>query len=175
MKEKTINVYTFDELGEEAKEKVLTVMREENDHHFLEDSLKEYLNEKLKENNIINCGEEVKLYYSLSCCQGDGASFCGLFKWNNYFIDIQQGSLSNHYSHSNTTDITITEETEEGEEPEADEKVHNQFKELYDSICKDVEKYGYSYIESEDSEESIKENIETNGYTFREDGVMENI
>ena len=80
MEQRTINIYTFDELSDDIKEKVLNKFREQNDYHFLEENLKEELNDKLQAKNITETGE-TSLRYSLGNSQGDGLSFIGDFEF----------------------------------------------------------------------------------------------
>lgn len=166
MKTKTINLYSYEELSDKAKERVLKFFREIEEHEFLSEDLEESLSERLEENNI-KILNDFKLYYSLGYCQGDGACFIGLFNWKNYIISIKHNG---HYYHKRSTNINI--ETEEGEE--APEEVYKEFEDLYFSLCDEIENLGYKIIEEEQSEEYIKENIETNEYTFRETGELEN-
>lgn len=171
MKTKKINVYDYEELSETAKQKVLNSFRETNQYDFLDENLNEYLQELLKENKIkFAC--DLKLYYSLSYCQGDGVCFTGFFNWGKYNIKIIHNF---NYCHKKSTNIYINYYDKKENEQEATEKVYNNFKNIYYSICDKLEKAGYEYIESEDSEENIKENIVANGYTFRINGEMENI
>lgn len=171
MQQKTINVYNYEELDEKAKENVLKYFREQEDFYYLEEDLKEYLKQLLEENKI-KVIQDLKLFYSLSYCQGDGACFIGLFNWKGYEILIKHNS---HYYHERSTDIYIYKLDKDGNEKEATEKTYDSFKELYYSICRKIEKSGYEEIEYRQSEESIKELIEMNEYTFRENGEIENI
>ena len=168
MKQKTINIYKFEELKEEIQVKVLNDMRENQDLYFLDEMLNDELNILLKKNKI-KVVSDLELRYSLSSCQGDGVSFTGLFKWKNYFIKIELGSNSNYYSHSNTTDIYI--ETQAGNEVK--KEIEAIFKEIYKNICWEIEKYGYSLIEDANSDEYIKKEIDMNEYTFRSNGEIE--
>ncbi len=68
METKTINLYEFKELGKNIQEKVLNEFRERNEHYFLNDFLKESLNNELENNNIKVIGD-LELFYSLSYCQ----------------------------------------------------------------------------------------------------------
>jgi len=170
MKQKTINVYEFDELKPEIQERVLEHFRENEEFSFLKDYLEEDLSEELRKNKIKEM-EETTLRYSLSNCQGDGLSFIGLFKWKCYIIRIKEGSLSNLYSHKYTTDILI--ETNAGNEVKP--KIEKEFEEIYFKICDKLEKIGYKYIEETLSEGNIKENIGINEYTFRDNGEIEAI
>ena len=169
METKQIKVYSFDELSEEVKNKVIIAMQEGEEFYFLEDCLKDDLKQELKNNKITPLKEPI-LNYSLNYCQGDGLKFTGVFKWRQYQVFINDGHLSNLYQHSYTTDINL--ETLKGNEVK--EKTEEEFKNLYHSICKDLEKIGYAYIEDALSEDSIKEQIELNEYIFFENGKIAN-
>ena len=54
------------------------------------------------------------------------------------------------------------------------EKDEQEFEELYQDICKKMERVGYEHIEWYTSEGVFIEACEANGYTFRENGEMEN-
>lgn len=168
MKTKTITLYTYDELSEKAKEKALNDYRANNDYYFLNDFITEYVKELLEENEILDT-RSLEIFYSLGYCQGDGACFIGSFKWNGY--DIKITKTSHHYQHMHTTQIELFKD---GEEIEEDDKNGSIFQELYFSICKKIEKFGYGLIDDENSEEGIKAYFEGNDITFRENGEIEN-
>ena len=175
MIQKTISLYKYNELSKEAQEKVLSHFQENNDFYFLEESLNELLSEKLEKNKI-KIIDGLQLYYSLSYSQGDGACFTGNFQWKGYDIRIKKAGS---YCHEYSADFYISHYDKnhlgfEDEEEEANEGIYEKFKELYRSICCEIKEAGYENIEYENSEEAIKENIESNEYTFREDGEIEN-
>ena len=172
MKTKTIKLFEFGELKKDIQERVLQYFRNNEEFSFLEENLKECLGESLKRHKIKEI-EKIEMRYSLSYFQGDGFSFIGLFEWKKYSIKIELGNLSNLYYHSNTTNIFI--ENENGEEPKNYEELEREFNKIYQDICKDLEKIGYDLIEKATSEETIKENIEANEYTFRENGEIESL
>jgi len=124
---------------------------------FLSDYLQEELNLILKENKI-KPEDTPNLRYSLSHSQGDGLSFTGSFKWKHYNITIKEGHLSNLYCHSNTVDIYI--ETEKGNEPRNPEDTETEFKNIYNNICKKLEKFGYGIIEETEKENILKAGFE---------------
>ena len=170
MKTKTINLYSFQELSKQAQKKAHSNWIAHNDCYYLTEYLTDYLKEKLTENKIKYRGDsDLKVYYSLSSNQGDGCMFEGHLEWNGYNIDIKQ---KGHYYHENSKEITITDE--EGNEPETDEP-ETAFNDIYVSICKELEKAGYNYIEAEDDLENFKEACESNEYTFLENAEMENL
>ena len=171
MKTKTIKIYRFNELKKEIKEKVLKRFRENNDYYFLSEYLNEMLKEELKKYKIEDLGK-TELRYSLGNCQGDGLSFIGLFRWKGYLINIEMGNLSNLYTHSKTTNIYINKDNSE---IEAGADIYKKFESVYFKICDILEKEGYKFIENEDSNETIKENILLNDYYFRETGEIEKL
>jgi len=171
MKTKTINVYDYEELNQEAKERALNNYREHNQMEFLKEDLINLLEEKLEENKIIS-GADLKIYYSLSNCQGDGLGFEGFFNWKNYNIKIIH---SGRYYHKYSYDIFIYEFDEFNGEKDANEKVYQEFKEIYFKICDQLEKEGYKLIEFENSEENIKDFFNSNEITFRSNGLIENL
>ena len=162
IEERTIKVYEYNDLNEKAKEKALNWFRENNNYDFLSDNLEEDLKELLRVNKI-SFDESLKIYYSLSYSQGDGFCFEGDFEYKDYQINIKN---SGHYSHKNSVKIEITKE--DGED--AKEEIYKEFKNIFDDICDELEKIGYSYIESENSEENFIEMSNANEYKFLEDG-----
>jgi hypothetical protein len=173
MIQKTINLYSYEELSEKAIEKALKQHIENNDFCFLKDDLTEQLKEKLKENNIKVIHEDLTLRYSLSYCQGDGLSFIGTFEYKELTLKLKMGHLSNYYSHSNTIDISAYNSIS-GDDVDNGE-TFEEFKIIFFKICSELEKAGYEIIEFENSEENFKELCELNNYTFKENGEMENL
>jgi len=177
MKTKTINLYTIDELkivNEKGYQKAIESFRNDNEYYFLSESMEEYLIELLQESKVIKYDgvSDLKVYYSLSYCQGDGAMFTGLITYNykgkDYLIKIKQ---SGRYYHSNSKDYSTTDT--EGEEVDEWQEVEESFDTEYKSICEKLEQWGYDYIESEDSEENIVDTIKANEYTFTSNGTIE--
>lgn len=165
MRTQEINVYKYEELDENTREKVLNYFREHNDFYFLEEYLTELLKEELKKNKI-EVVQDLKVFYSLGYCQGDGFCFIGDFKFKGYNVRIKHNSF---YYHKKSTDITLYDD-EGNEDFKGYKSLEEEFKTIYYKICDICEKEGYSYIESENSEESIKETIEANEYEFYKDG-----
>lgn len=164
MKQKTINLYEFKELEKEVQEKVLIKFRENEEFCFLKEDLEYYIKDKLKElnYNII----ELAVYYDLSYSQGSGAMFIGILEKDNKRYIIKHSGHYNHYN-SKTIDIYNIEDGEEIED--------NDFNNLYVSLCKDLEEYGYSTIEEILKDENIIETIELNEYYFTKNGKIESI
>lgn len=70
----------FDALSEEAKEKAREWYRDGNDMPYLEEYLKEFIQEELEQREYKV--KELKPLYSLSNCQGDGVSFTATLEKN---------------------------------------------------------------------------------------------
>lgn len=170
---KEYQIYTFDELSQEAKDKALNDYFAEESFDFLSEDMEYKLTELLAENQIkISDGDKLKIQYSLSNCQGDGAMFEGRYEWNGYEVSIKQ---SGHYYHFNSKQIEMWQEKHDTcETVDASEEVYKQFDNLYVSICKELARYGYDVIETYQSEESFKDICEENGYTFLSTGEMFN-
>lgn len=165
---KKYKVYTFDELSETAKEKALSDYNMNNDFPFLSDDIIYHIEELLKENGI-EAITEITPFYSLSYCQGDGVMFEGTFNWKNYTITTKQ---SGHYYHEKSVDYSFENNADENDDTRYDD--NDEFIELYESICRSAEKYGYDVIETEQSEENFAEICFANDYTFLENGEMFN-
>ena len=71
METRTYNVYKFNELTKEAKENAINKWYEDEEYPFLEEDLRQ----ELENIDTLKLFSDVKLQYSLSCCQGDGLSF----------------------------------------------------------------------------------------------------
>lgn len=187
MKTKTIKLYSLDELSKEAQEKAHSDWSNGNDYMFLEDHMAEWLHELLEENGIKDTNDTSKpgtkptpVLYSLSNSQGDGVMFCGTFQWKKYQVHIMRVGK---YYHSNSKTIEIQALNNLGFDivddgaisDEESEKIYQEFDSVYQTICKELERKGYEAIEYENSMELFREVSHFNDWTFREDGVMENL
>jgi hypothetical protein len=158
MKKITIEVYTFDELSDEAKEKAREWYREGIDYPFLEEFMNEFIYDKLTEAGYMV--DDLKVLYSLTYSQGDGVSFTAKLTKG---LETYQVNRSGHYVHERTMDVY--HETEDGEETEEPEVLEEMRK-----IAKEAEKAGYKYIEYEESNEAVDETIRANEYPFTKNG-----
>lgn len=144
--------------------KVISLKEEnyEDNFYFLEEELKEILEEKLKEKGFIF--ENIKISYSLSYCQGDGFSFEGTLKSKDCEFKIKR--INSIYSHYNTTEKFLIqnkikgkwvffEEQTQKEQEKSEEKLNN-FLEEYKYICREMEKIGYSIIENQQTDNILK-------------------
>jgi len=164
MKTKTINLYEYSELSDKAKEKALNEWNETNDDPLMQSHMINLLKEELEERGVEYDVDSMDVRYSLGYCQGDGFMFIGKITWKGEEIEITHGD--HHYCHAYTARF----ETGDLKSEDVD-----AFKAMYIEVCKKMEGIGYSEIEYRQSEESFIEACEANEYTFRENGVMENM
>ena len=160
-------VYTFDELSEKAKEKAIQKQRDFEEEFGLPSLLREYLYDTLKQQlkkYDMSC-DKPKIYYSLNYCQGDGAMFEGTVTYKNYVATITH---SGRYTHYNSKDIELL--TIKGNEVSSHKQ--EEFDALYVTICKELERAGYAFIEDYLTDESMAEDIRANEYEFYEDGTQ---
>lgn len=169
---KKYQVFTFDELSQEAKDKARQDFNDNMDYPFLEDDLREYIHEELETADYKVIGiatsenPSIRPYYSLSYSQGDGLMFEAT-------LEDKEGNIytikhSGHYYHERSTSITGTNQ-------EGDEIDTTYFEEnVYIPICQRIAKRGYEVIEWQESEEQFAETCEANEYTFLENGKMFN-
>ena len=159
---KQIELYSFEELDEKAKEKAIKEEVDdlsENGLYFLSEDMQDALNQLLEENKIEGNG---KVYYSLSYSQGDGAMFEGNFIWEGLTVKIKQsGRCYNSNSKIIEIESPVNEDTTEAEK---------QFEDIYQSICDLLKETGYRTIEENTSEECAKENFIDQEATFTKDG-----
>ncbi len=165
MKTFSINLFDYSELSEEAKKKARNTYKANNDYYNLENDMIDFINQLLPEYEIEG---DATPYWSLSYCQGDGAMFEGSFYWKGYSVNVKH---SGRYYHSNCKEIDIVDSSKD-DSPDAPKEVYQEFEELYQEICKKLEKHGYSCIEYEDSEEFIADQFDCNEYKFLESGKV---
>lgn len=160
-------VYDVTELSKDAFNKAYETYLINIDYPFLEEELKTYTDELLKENNIKPLSP-YNLRCSLSYCQGDGASLTGSF----FMQDKQEANLnikikseSNHYVHEKSVSYKFY--NDDGDILEDVEDI----KDLFVDIFKKIAKKGYEYIEYETTEEYFKDYCINNNCQFLEDGA----
>lgn len=159
----TYNIYTFNELSDTAKEKARDWYKQGNEYNCLSEYLEEIARDLLKDAKIEI--DDIKVYYSLSYSQGDGAVIEINGTWKSYNVTVKQ---SGHYYHYNSKNIELENiKTEK----DASEKIYCEFNDLYVPICQKLAKIGYDYIDYENSNEHVDENILINEYTFLQDGT----
>lgn len=189
---KTYEVYTYDELNEEAKENAKQWYLDGQDS----DQFTHFVMEDLK--NLFP-HSELKIQYSLNNCQGDGFNIYGsvdlkdvLNHRKDYFTEKEKRTLkfyfcnydcniilneNKRYSYSICDDADVAE-------PIIDElekrlvrdinkkliyKLENAIKHIFTELCNQYEKEGYSYFYEID-DETLSEICDVNKYYFMKDG-----
>jgi hypothetical protein len=172
---KTINLklYKFHELSEESKQEAINNWKDTEDFSGLHETIEFALQEIFKERGI-KIVSNFNLNYSLSCCQGDGVSFTGLFDWKGVVVRINR--ISHHYSHECTVKAELCNDDNKDQEkggaktpklPSIEEIESERIK-----ICKELEKIGYTEIDYLLSDEYVTENLEAQDFDFTEDGKI---
>lgn len=188
---KHYQVFKFNELSKKAKEFAIEKWYENEDYPFLTEDIKEELDYK------DSYFSDIKLQYSLSCCQGDGLSFSGEFdlkKWLNdkhkisewkkniicdYYDNITSSGNNGHYCYASKNDIDYRGYPNLKNECKRIEKliseILNKVEDYYINLCKELEKYGYSVIEYRMDFDEFDDHCESNEYNFFEGGRMANL
>lgn len=191
MRTETINVYKFNELSEQAKQKAIEDYRNlERDFSWLPDDIKEELLQDDRFERVEN------IVYSLSYCQGDGLSFscdgfsdetllkafnsvlgegkerCARVLVDEFGWMFKTRHNNGNYCYASNSDVVKYDGAWHHDNIEGvlDEVRDYLAEEVYLPKCRELESYGYSLIEYEDSDECIIESLEINGWEFLESG-----
>jgi hypothetical protein len=166
MKTITTEVYGIDELDDKAKDKARQWYKDADDYPFLEDYMLETARELLTDAGIVH-NDDIKVYYSLSWCQGDGAMLEGSGVWTHdgitYTWTAKHAGMYYHYNSKSTT-LTYDDGVD------ADDDIMETFNDLYVDICRKLEKAGYGYIDEEQADANVDEQLRVNEFTFTRDG-----
>lgn len=184
---KTVKVYGFNELSSEVQKKVIDRYRDS--YVDIEDAM------NLEFINYVGY-LDLKLNYSLSCCQGDGVSFSGevigkedvkeladyvyggkvprkilrLIDWG-VINDVQFIRNNYHYVHKYTVDVIV-----ESLIPchyyiyRAIRDFERAIKKWYLNTCNALETFGYNTIDSLRIDDYVRECIIANDLKFTENG-----
>lgn len=165
-----VKVYTFNELPQPIQDKVIEQFRNNNEYVYLTDEMLEHLKGLLKEESIeIENNDRLKVLYSLSNSQGDGAMFEGVFGLGNFSFDVRH---QGRYTHSNSKTLRVYDLDGSTPDKEVWDTAYDMFDRVYVNICTKLARFGYGCIEQEDSEQSIKDTIEINEYEFYGNGEI---
>lgn len=187
--------YTFDELSDDVKEKVIEKFREDK-YEYLDISwFSDDCTHHLSEQGFI----DTKLQYSLGNCQGDGLSFeadeytklkdlylqelgkgkektAQLLADNTMFVCTGN---KGYYCFASESDVDIYIDNYNSsintDCENINEVVNNVLCELqciYIDLCSKLEKNYYDEIEYQQSDECIIEDIQCNEYEFTKDGKL---
>ena len=165
---KTINVYNFNELSQEAKDYAINQCKDkfETDLDFYYDDCID----TIEENGFFG---NIKLQYSLNYCQGDGLSFScefikteilqklfkevlgeGKDKTIENIIDNCYFNLvgnTGHYCYASSRDLEFGFD-DNINAPNIEKvvgEVEDKLREMYLSLCKELEKQGYDEIKDQ--------------------------
>lgn len=194
MKTITQEIFSFDELSEEAKQVALEQFSDINTDHNWYEFIYDDFKEQLKENTLFVAE---KIYFSGFYSQGDGAMFEGSFLVNDdsdikllnqYFKPrivklIKKGLITltinfNHYGHycheksyQNDFDLFISydkkfTENISKEIHEAEDKITED----YEILCKDLYRDLEEEYDFQSEAEQIAETIRINEYEFFKNG-----
>lgn len=208
MRTATINyeVYNYNELSAEAKEKVKEWWLNGQDSYGFTEDIKEDLKCLFGDNGL-------DVQYQLSYCQGDGFNISGEVDAENIFKCLEEhrggtqlaefenvltekekrtilhyaeecGAIklpaNSRYGYSLAEYIDVADDWEYDLEyysgysninTEVLKKFETLVRELFGTLCKIYEKWGYEYFYEID-EETMEEICEANGYEFLEDGTI---
>lgn len=149
---KTYNIYKFDELSKEVQKKVIEKetesLRDLEIDSFLYEEM-EALAIQLLEENFGDKAIFKNVYYDLSYCQGDGAMIEFDLTYRGKTLEIRHDGW--HYSHANAFEII----SESGKE--LTEKQYKTLREKIYNINKELEKYGYDFIEGDRTSAAIEQ------------------
>ena len=189
---KEVFVYQFNELEEYAQDKA-------KENYLAEERLPDFFSEDLMYSLQDQFGlYNLKTYYSLSNCQGDGLCLYGRITYpelfdNNKFKktafkgihykqiqsvkdELQDIDFEHHsrYYHARTVRIESHEYSPTDKQAAIIEKIINNVKSWYLSFCKEWEKQGYDYF-YKISDDEMKEICNANDYFFTKNGKFINI
>lgn len=181
-------VYNYDELSDEAKQRVLEDAAQFNMETFDTNYLTDNFAETLREYGF----PTDKIEWSLGHSQGDGVAFYGQVDVRQYlkktkqltkyrtilskdpYVEIRRNSFGHHYSHWNT--MTVEDDTYNlWQSPLAECRMAQLLDEIKDSVVKvsrELEARGYAEFDRVTSKEYIEEQIEANEYEFTSDGKI---
>jgi len=192
MKTITVNLYSYDELSEKAKEKALEEMKDINTNYDWWDAVYDDAKEIGKLMGI----EIDEIYFSGFWSQGDGACFEGTYSYKKDSVnavkeyapsdtevqeiaknlfDIQKKHFyqltagvkhSGRYSHENSTDIAVFNKDSSSEYQVDCEELEKELRSFMKWIYSQLEKQ-YDYLSSK---AVIEDTINSNDYYFSEDG-----
>lgn len=159
---KVINIYKFEELKEDVKQKLIE--REVEDQHeiycenFLYEAMEEKAQELLKKYFKNNNAKINAIYYDLSYTQGSGAMFEFDLTYYNKSVSIKQFG---HYYHARSFVIDSYSLTDQQEE---------QLKEKTIKMFEELEKYGYNLVDYRMAKDEAIDILSENEYL--EDGQI---
>lgn len=149
---KTYNIYKFDELPKEVQKKVIERETESLRDLEIEDFLKEEMEfyaQQLLEENFGDKAIFKNVYYDLSYCQGSGAMIEFDLTYYGKSLSIKHDKYCRYY-HENSFEVIENDK-------ELTDKQYENLKEKIYNINKELEKYGYDFIEEDKTDAAIEQ------------------
>ncbi len=188
----------FSELCREAQDFAVSQERDSSDRFDWDDA--EFLTEDFKTQLAEYGFSELKVYWSLGYCQGDGVAFYGRVyaeslrekdsKAKRLIDALQTASdalyieitgASGHYHHWNSMTVEIEFENETDDEdlparlkiarPVLREELEEYLGERVKEISRELEKSGYAEIEYRYNETTIREELREREHLYEKDGA----
>ena len=146
MIKKEIALYSFDELDEETKEKLIKEDMELQREFYIEDCLYEYLEEEATSllNSHFENVKELKLLYDFSCSQGSGLLTEFTFTFKDELIKVKQNPNNHWYTYA--SNFILDFEDEESISDEEEQELRNKII----KVNKELEHIGYDFINDDD-------------------------
>lgn len=195
------NVYTFEELSEEAKKKAIEEYRENgmSDNEWENRNITETTEETIKEKFGNETISDLEVNWSLNSRQGDGVSFTGTINGDSKTIDVMLNNIYNNevpknikrilpyilinlargilsYYHKYTVTTNVYLEGDYTGNIDRIEKLIDSLEQEIDlyrlSVCDILENNGYDSMDFYNSDEYIISEIECNETEFLEDGSI---
>ena len=188
----------FPELKPEAQELAVSKERDSPERFDWDDA--EFLTEDFKTQLAEYGFEETEVYWSLSCCQGDGVAFYGRVHLESlkekdrdakrliaaleaagdeFYIEIT--GANSHYHHWNSMVVKIEFENETDDEdlparlkiarPVLRENLEEYLAEKVKEISRELERSGYAEIEYRYAEETIRSDLIEREHLYEKDGT----
>lgn len=182
-------VYDFAELNDEAKQKAIDNYYENETYDFLSEDLKQSLN------YYAPYWEDVRLYYSLSYCQGDGLSFEGnldlekyLSNWKMkksvkkailsmlYYVKSKPNNRMYCFCSENDIEFEYQDYAYDEEYPRLtayfEDKILPFIRRDYYDLCEKLQKEGYAEIDYRMTFEEFEDLANVNDWEYTEDGNL---
>lgn len=170
MKTKTINIYSFNELSEEAKQKAIEKFYDINvNYNWWEFTYEDAKNIGLKINSFdLERNRHAKGEFIWSACEvaanilKEHGETCETYKTAENFLKEWQPIFDEY----------MNEESENYESWESEDKLQELESEFLESLLEDYSIMLQNELEYLTSEKAIIETIELNEYEFTEDGII---
>lgn len=182
MKTISVNLYSINELEPKAKAKALDKLRQcELEDGFINSNVSENFASILEERKL-----DLKAFWSLSNCQGDGVAFEGSLSKDDILrlelatleelekVDLECIDISLHGRYTHENSMVLTSRYDDRRYHETLDKIELSVLGYLQALSKEFEAIGYNDIEFQTSDEVLIETSEANEFTFEACGRMRN-